>query len=157
FIVCMQNHDQIGNRACGERIAALTSIARARLAAALLLTTPFTPLLFQGEEWGSMRPFQYFTDHDEPQLAEAIRIGRRAEFTAHGAQSGEVPDPQDPATFARSVLDWSELRQGDHAATLDWYRRLIALRRTHPDLGAGKSTALADYDEDSGLVRVERG
>jgi maltooligosyltrehalose trehalohydrolase len=101
--------------------------------------------------------FQYFIDHEDPQLAEAIRIGRRAEFAAHGAQPEEVPDPQDPATFARSVLDWSEPAQGDHAATLDWFRRLIALRRTHPELGAGKATASADYDEDSGLVRVERG
>ncbi|HEX3589218.1 MAG TPA: malto-oligosyltrehalose trehalohydrolase, partial [Pseudonocardiaceae bacterium] len=95
FVVTLQNHDQVGNRALGERITALVPAARARIGAALLLTTPFTPMLFQGEEWGAATPFQYFTDHTDPELGAAIRTGRRAEFAGWGTDPEEVPDPQD--------------------------------------------------------------
>ena len=103
FVVCTQNHDQVGNRALGERrTAALMSEGRLHVAAALLLTSPFVPMLFQGEEWGAATPFQYFTDHDDPELAEAVRAGRRAEFAAFGWDPESMPDPQDLATFERS-------------------------------------------------------
>ena len=89
-----------------------------------MLTSPFTPMLFMGEEWAASTPWQYFTSHEEPELAEAVRAGRRREFAAHGWAAEDVPDPQDPATVERSTLDWSELgHRGAHAAMLDWHRR----------------------------------
>ena len=102
--------------------------------AALLLTSPFVPLLFQGEEWSASTPFQYFTDHAS-ELGRAVSEGRRREFAAFGWEA-EVPDPQDPGTFARSVLRWDEVTEPGHAEILDWYRELIALRRSRPELAA---------------------
>ncbi|MET0728131.1 MAG: malto-oligosyltrehalose trehalohydrolase [Acidimicrobiales bacterium] len=134
FVVCTQNHDQIGNRAMGERTSALLSEGRLHVAAALLLTSPFVPLIFQGEEWGASSPFQYFTDHPDPELGRAVREGRRAEFAAFGWAPEAVPDPQDRATFERSRLRWDEREQGQHGRLLDWYRTLVALRRRHPAL-----------------------
>jgi maltooligosyltrehalose trehalohydrolase len=157
FVVTLQNHDQVGNRALGERITALVPAARARIGAALLLTTPFTPMLFQGEEWGAATPFQYFTDHADPELGAAIRTGRRAEFAGWGTDPEEVPDPQDPKTFARSQLNWNELSRPEHAQMLRWYTQLIALRRSHPDLGSGKAATVVDFDEVNGVLRVDRG
>jgi maltooligosyltrehalose trehalohydrolase len=100
----------------------------------LLLTSPFTPMLFMGEEWAASSPWQYFTSHPEPELASAVRDGRRREFGAHGWNTADVPDPQDPATFERSKLDWEEPVKPAHAEILDLYRRLIALRKSRPDL-----------------------
>lgn len=105
-----------------------------RVGATLLLTAPFTPMLFMGEEWAASTPWQFFTSHPEPELAAAVATGRRREFAAHGWSDGEVPDPQDPQTFARSRLDWAELDKPEHREMLDFYRRLIALRRSRPDL-----------------------
>ncbi|WP_435273255.1 malto-oligosyltrehalose trehalohydrolase [Streptomyces parvulus] len=129
-----QTHDQIGNRAQGDRLAALVSPGLAACAATLTLTAPFTPMLFMGEEWAAGTPWQFFTDHTDPELAEAVRRGRRREFAAHGWKEEDVPDPQDPATRERSCLDWSEPEREPHARVLDWYRRLIALRAGQPDL-----------------------
>jgi maltooligosyltrehalose trehalohydrolase len=134
FVVATQNHDQVGNRAAGERSSALMSDGRLRVAAALLLTSPFVPLLFQGEEWGATTPFQYFTGHNDAGLGQAVSEGRRAEFSVFGWDPDAVPDPQDPATFERSRLDWTEPGSGRHAGLLAWYRRLIALRRQVPAL-----------------------
>jgi maltooligosyltrehalose trehalohydrolase len=134
FVVCTQNHDQVGNRAVGERSSALTSDGRLRVAAALLLTSPFVPLLFQGEEWGAGTPFQYFTSHEDPALGRVVSEGRRQEFSSFGWSPAELPDPQDPATFERSRLDWAEPGKERHAALLAWYRELIALRRSLPAL-----------------------
>lgn len=133
FVVFVQNHDQVGNRARGERLGHLVSPGRVKVGAALLLASPFVPLLFQGEEWSASAPFQYFTAHDEPELAEAVREGRRREFAAFG-WSDDVPDPQARETYERSKLDWSELDREPHREILAWYRELIALRRTLPDL-----------------------
>jgi maltooligosyltrehalose trehalohydrolase len=130
-VVCAQNHDQIGNRALGDRLTATVDDARARVAAALYLLSPFTPLVFQGEEWAATTPFQYFTDHDGD-LGRAVTEGRRREFAAFGWDPSRVPDPQDPATFERSRLDWAEPAGGRHAEMLGWYRRCIALRRENP-------------------------
>jgi maltooligosyltrehalose trehalohydrolase len=114
-VVAAQTHDQVGNRA-GERNAALTSDGRLRVAAALLLAAPFVPMLFQGEEWGAGTPFPYFTDHSDPGLGRTVSEGRRHEFAAFGWDPARVPDPQDPATFERSRLDWAELREQPHTA-----------------------------------------
>ena len=131
FVVATQNHDQVGNRARGDRLAALVDPARLRTAAALLLTTPFTPILFMGEEWAASTPFQYFTDHDA-ELGKAVSAGRKREFSSFGWRPEDIPDPQDPATFARSKLDWDEIDTPPHREVLDWYRALIALRRRLP-------------------------
>src|SRR4051812_9089028 len=107
FVASLQTHDQVGNRATGERLSALVSPGLLACGAALLLTSPWTPMLFMGEEWGAGTPWQFFTDHTDPALAEAVRQGRRSEFGAHGWAASEVPDPEDPETFRRSKLDWS--------------------------------------------------
>ncbi|MFO0878968.1 MAG: malto-oligosyltrehalose trehalohydrolase [Gemmataceae bacterium] len=127
LVVCVQNHDQVGNRAFGERLGSLVSPPGQRLAAALLLLSPFTPLLFMGEEHGETRPFLYFTSHGDPALAEAVRTGRRAEF-AQFNWPGEIPDPQAESTFEQSRLDPS----GGDPSLYDLYRSLIALRRSLP-------------------------
>ncbi|WP_213450527.1 malto-oligosyltrehalose trehalohydrolase [Rhizomonospora bruguierae] len=134
FVAYLQNHDQIGNRATGDRISDSLSPALLKVGATLLLTGPFTPMLFMGEEWAATTPWQFFTSHPEPELAVAVATGRRSEFAAHAWGTAEVPDPQDPETFARSKLDWSELDKPEHREILDLYRRLIALRKSHPDL-----------------------
>jgi maltooligosyltrehalose trehalohydrolase len=134
FVVSDQNHDQVGNRAQGERLSQLTSLARCKVAAALLLTGPFTPLLFQGEEWAASTPFQYFADFDDPELRAAVTEGRRREFAGFGWDPQQIPDPIDPRTFERSRLDWGEVSDDTHAELLAWYRRLIALRRDLPAL-----------------------
>ena len=134
FVAYLQNHDQIGNRAIGDRLAASLSPGLLRIGATLLFTSPFTPMLFMGEEWASTAPWQFFTSHPEPELAAAVATGRRREFASHGWAEQDVPDPQDPATFERSKLDWAERDKPGHADMLDLYRRLIALRRSRPDL-----------------------
>jgi len=158
FVGYAQNHDQVGNRAQGERSAALMSPGRLRLAAALVLTSPFVPMLFQGEEWGAGTPFQYFTDHADPDLGRAVSGGRRSEFVAFGWKPADVPDPQDPATFERSKLDWSELDRNEHAAVLDWHRRLIELRRAVPALTDGRLDAIGcEFRDEAGWLVVRRG
>ena len=132
FVIAVQNHDQVGNRAMGDRLATLVDEGKAGAAAALLLTSPFTPMLFQGEEWAATTPFQYFTDFADRELGNAVREGRRREFAAFGWNPDGVPDPQDPATFERSRLDWRELDEAPHRAVFEWYRELIALRRRLP-------------------------
>ena len=152
FVVATQNHDQVGNRAAGDRSSALMSEGRLRIAAALLLTAPFVPLLFQGEEWGATTPFQYFTDHADPELGRAVSLGRRAEFAAFGWE--HVPDPQDPGTFTQSRLDWKEPATG----LLAWYRRLIGLRRMLPELTDPRlGRVRTEFDEAAAWLVVRRG
>lgn len=140
FIVCAQNHDQVGNRPLGDRLAALVPWEALRVAAAAVLLSPSVPLLFMGEEYGEMAPFQYFTDHGDPGLADAVRNGRRLEFTRLGWQNA-VPDPQDPATFERSCLHPELLTDPRHAGLLRWYQALTHLRKTLPALGAAETEA----------------
>lgn len=153
-----QTHDQVGNRAQGDRLSASLSPGLLACAATLTLTAPFTPMLFMGEEWAAGTPWQFFTDHTDPELAEAVRRGRRREFAAHGWAEEDVPDPQDPATRDRSCLDWSEPEREPHARVLAWYRRLTALRREQPDL---TDPDLADtkvaYDEEARWLAFRRG
>ncbi|MFI8165141.1 malto-oligosyltrehalose trehalohydrolase [Streptomyces sp. NPDC086081] len=153
-----QTHDQVGNRAQGDRLSALLSPGLLACAATLVLTAPFTPMLFMGEEWAAGTPWQFFTDHTDPELADAVRRGRRREFAAHGWKEEDVPDPQDPATRDRSCLDWSEPEREPHARVLAWYRRLLTLRREQPDL---TDPDLADtkvaYDEERRWLAFRRG
>ncbi|HET7808087.1 MAG TPA: hypothetical protein VFK71_06275, partial [Gaiellaceae bacterium] len=144
FVVYAQNHDQVGNRAVGDRL----SREQLRVAAACVLFAPETPLLFMGEEYGERRPFQFFTDHVDPAIAEATREGRRHEFERFSAFRGEdVPDPQDPATFARSKLDRSH---GDEELRA-LHRELLALRRELP------REAEVALDEEARTLTVRRG
>jgi maltooligosyltrehalose trehalohydrolase len=148
FVVCSQNHDQVGNRALGDRMP-----PRARpLAALCTLLSPFTPLLFMGEEYGEERPFQFFTDHIEKKIAEATREGRRREFEAFVEFAGEVPDPQDPATFERSKLS---RREDPEIAAL--YRRLLALRRELAAAPGGAEVEEVAHDEDERWLWLRRG
>ncbi|HEX2805862.1 MAG TPA: malto-oligosyltrehalose trehalohydrolase, partial [Kineosporiaceae bacterium] len=133
FLGYLQDHDQVGNRALGDRISVACGSDRQAAGAALVLTSPFTPMLFMGEEWSAGTPWQFFTDFDE-YLGDKIRDGRRAEFSRHGWDATEVPDPQAPSTRDRSVLRWTERDAPAHARMLQWYRDLIALRRAEPDL-----------------------
>lgn len=153
FIVYSQNHDQVGNRAAGERLCHLVSHGRARMAAALTLLSPMIPLLFQGEEWAASTPFQYFTDLGDEGLGKAVTNGRRQEFRSFGWPPESVPDPQDPATFERSRLNWNERGDGDHAAMLEWYRSLIAVRRESRERTDGNApAATATYDATRNLL-----
>jgi maltooligosyltrehalose trehalohydrolase len=158
FVCFLQDHDQVGNRAIGDRITASLTRDRLHVAAGLVLTAPFTPMLFMGEEWGADTPFQYFTDHADPFFAAAVSNGRRSEFAAHGWAAGDVPDPQDPETFLRSKLDWSQREREPYAATLAWYSDLIALRRSRPELADPRLAVVrADFDEDARWLLVHRG
>ncbi|WP_406391235.1 malto-oligosyltrehalose trehalohydrolase [Streptomyces sp. NBC_00887] len=158
FVGYAQTHDQIGNRALGDRLAATLSPGLQACAAALVLTGPFTPMLFMGEEWGARTPWQFFTDHTDPELARAVRDGRRREFAAHGWAEEDVPDPQDPLTRARSCLDWSEPEREPHARIRAWYRELIALRGAMPDLSdPDLASVRTAYDEEARWLAFRRG
>ncbi len=161
FVVFASDHDQVGNRALGDRPSARLDDGGLAIAAALVLCSPFTPMLFMGEEWGASTPWQFFTDHAEPDLAAAIRKGRSEEFGGHGwaelyGGSVDVPDPQSPATVAASRLDWSEPAAPAHARLLAWYRDLVALRHRVPDLASGDRSATA-VEHGDGWVLLRRG
>jgi malto-oligosyltrehalose trehalohydrolase len=158
FLGYLQDHDQVGNRAVGDRISALAPAGLVKVGAGLVLTAPFTPMLFMGEEWAASTPWQYFTDHTDPGLARAVAEGRRAEFAAFGWRAADIPDPQDEATFARSKLDWSEPDRAGHREMLAWYRELIALRRSLPELTDPRLDRVSvSYDEDARWLVVARG
>jgi maltooligosyltrehalose trehalohydrolase len=158
FLGYIQDHDQVGNRALGDRLGHITSAGRVKIAAALVLTSPFIPMLFQGEEWSASSPFQYFADHTDLELARAVSKGRTHEFSAFGWDPSSVPDPESPATFENSKLKWNEVEQSGHAEILDWYRALIHLRRSTPSLNNGTpgSTRVA-FDERRKCLRMSRG
>jgi maltooligosyltrehalose trehalohydrolase len=136
----------------------LISVDRLKVAAALVMTAPFIPMLFQGEEWGASSPFLYFTDHEDPELGRAVTEGRRREFASFREHGEQVPDPQALGTFKRSKLIWAERQQQPHATLLDWHRRLIRLRRETPSLSDGRFERLTvDFDEQSAWLVVKRG
>jgi maltooligosyltrehalose trehalohydrolase len=158
FLGYLQTHDQIGNRAKGERSSHLMNGGRLKIAAALVLTAPFIPTLFQGEEWGATSPFLYFTDHDDPELARNVTEGRRREFAAFGWNPEEIPDPQAVETFERSKLRWSEHEAEPHAGLLAWHRRLIELRQKIPSLSDGRLDKVGvSFDENGKWLVVKRG
>jgi len=158
FLGYLQDHDQVGNRATGDRIAASLSPELLRAGAGLVLTSPYTPMLFMGEEWGADTPWQYFTDHIDPGLAKAVAEGRKAEFTTHGWGEEDVPDPQDKETFLRSKLDWTQPGHEPYLGIRAWYHELIALRRARPELTDPRLDRVhADFDEDGRWLLVRRG
>ena len=151
-------HDQVGNRATGDRPSQNLTPGQQAVKAALVLGSPYTAMLFMGEEWGSSSPFQFFSSHPEPELARATAEGRKAEFAAHGWDADEIPDPQDPLTFQNSKLKWDEVGDADHGRLLDAYRRLIALRRDEPDMADPWLDDLGvDFDEDARWIVMRRG
>lgn len=154
----LEDHDQVGNRATGERTAALMGAERVALGLGLVICAPFVPMLFQGEEWGTRTPFLYFTDHSDPGLARAVSEGRRAELDAFGWEPGAIPDPQAPSSFAASRLDWTEMSTASNGRVLSWVRELIALRRCWPELTDGHLDRVrVSFDEEAGWFRMERG
>ncbi|MDT4941647.1 MAG: maltooligosyltrehalose trehalohydrolase [Pseudonocardiales bacterium] len=158
FVVCLQNHDQVGNRAVGDRLPELTTPGRLRIGAVLLLTSPFTPMLWMGEEWAASTRWPFFTSHPEPELAEATGKGRLAEFAGHGWDTSQMIDPQDPRAYESAILDWAEPQGGAHAEMLGLYRSLLALRAAEPELAAGNLVDVrVEYDEAAQWVVVHRG
>ena len=158
FLGYLQTHDQVGNRAVGDRIGHLASEGLTKVGAALVLTSPFTPMLFMGEEWNASSPWQYFTSHEEQDLADAVRRGRRREFAEHGWAEEDVPDPQSEQTVGTSRLRWDEVSEGLHAEMLEWYRTLLRLRRDEPDLSDPRLDRTdVTYDADARWVVVRRG
>ncbi|MCU1657584.1 MAG: malto-oligosyltrehalose trehalohydrolase-like protein [Pseudonocardiales bacterium] len=158
FVVCLQNHDQVGNRAVGDRLPELISAGRLRIGAVLLLTSPYTPMLWMGEEWAASTRWPFFTSHPEPELATATGKGRVEEFAGYGWDVSQMIDPQDPAAYRSAILDWSEPAQPEHGAMLDLYRALIALRAAEPDLRDPDLSRLAvEFDDDAGWLVVNRG
>lgn len=184
FLGYIQNHDQIGNRAIGDRLEHIVGLDRAKVAAAIVLTSPFVPMLFQGEEFAASTPFQYFADHEDPEMAKSVSEGRKREFAAFGWPPESIPDPEQRSTFEHSKLNWKETTEGIHAEMLAWYRTLIHLRRTLPALApvAGQAdheqpvaeqpeleqpvaeqpaeqpaTCTVEFDEDRQWLQIDRG
>ncbi len=158
FLAYLQNHDQIGNRATGDRLPQTLSPGLLACGAALVLTSPFTPMLFMGEEWGARTPWQFFSYFPDESSRTAVRAGRTAEFAEHGWGDAEVPDPNAQETFLVSTLDWTESEQEPHAALLELHRALIALRRAWPELTDPWLERVAvDIDEQARTVVVHRG
>jgi maltooligosyltrehalose trehalohydrolase len=156
FVIFTQNHDQVGNRARGERLGALVPFEALKLAAALMLVAPALPLLFMGEEYGETAPFQFFTSFLDPELAEAVRRGRAAEFSRF-AWEGAIPDPTLPLTFVRSRLNHSLAAAPRHCALRDYYRAWLGLRRAHPALGArNKERTRVELDPSGAVLTVTR-
>ncbi len=160
FVAFVSDHDQVGNRGLGDRPSAVLDAGGLAIAAALVLCSPFTPMVFMGEEWGASTPWQYFTDH-EPELGALVSAGRTAEFGGHGwtdlyGGDVDVPDPQARATFEASRLDWTEPERGEHARLLGWYRELAALRRRDPDLASGDRSA-THVEHSEHVVVLHRG
>jgi maltooligosyltrehalose trehalohydrolase len=158
FLGYIQNHDQVGNRAIGDRVSHIAGTERARIAAAIYLLSPFVPMIFQGEEWAASTPFQYFAGHEDKELARLVSEGRKREFAAFGWAPESIPDPENPRTFEASKLDWNELRRREHAEMLEWYRALIRLRRKTPCLNDGTPGNIrVAFDEEKQLLRYRRG
>jgi maltooligosyltrehalose trehalohydrolase len=156
FVVFIQNHDQVGNRRAGTRLSRLVSLEKLKLAAGVVILSPFVPLIFMGEEYGETAPFQYFISHTDPALIEAVRRGRREEFAAFHWQ-GEIPDPQDENTFIHSRLDHGLKEKASHRVLRDYYRELFRLRREMVAWRLlGKKNMKVQSLEDPGLLSVRR-
>jgi len=157
FVVCAQNHDQVGNRMLGERLSMIVPMEKLRLAAAAIVLSPFVPMLFMGEEYGEKAPFQYFTSHSDKDLIEAVRNGRKAEFEEF-AWEGDAPDPHDEETFRRSKLNWQLLERDAHASLWRLYQQLLRVRRDTPALHKlDLATLEVDADDEKRVVVTRRG
>jgi maltooligosyltrehalose trehalohydrolase len=158
FLGYIQNHDQVGNRAVGDRIDQTVGMARAKVAAGLVLTAPFIPMIFQGDEFAASTPFQYFADHEDPEMAKAVKAGRQGEFAAFGWNPADIPDPESVETFLRSKLKWDEVHQGCHEEMLTWYQSLIHLRRRSSSLNDGRPGQVdVQFDESKRWLVMKRG
>jgi len=158
FVGFIQNHDQVGNRATGDRLEHIIGLDQAKAALGLVMTAPFLPLLFQGEEFAASTPFQYFAHHEDEQMARSVSEGRKREFTAFGWRPEDVPDPDSRETFERSKLKWDEVQNGTHAEMMDWCKRLIALRRGSAALNDGEpGQTKVRYDEAKRWLVMDRG
>jgi maltooligosyltrehalose trehalohydrolase len=158
FVGFIQNHDQVGNRATGDRLEPVVGFDRAKVAAGLVLTAPFIPLIFQGEEYAASTPFQYFADHQDEEMRRTVSEGRRREFAAFGWPPEQIPDPEKRETFERSKLNWDEVHTGQHAEMLAWFTQLIHLRRRTPSLNDGDMGHVkVRFDEVKHWLVMERG
>jgi len=158
FVGFIQNHDQVGNRAVGDRLENIVGMERAKVTAGIVLTAPAVPLIFQGEEFAASSPFQYFADHDDPQMAKAVSEGRKREFAAFGWDPRVIPDPESAETFERSKLRWDEANEGRHKEMLEWYRKLIHLRRRSAALNDGDlGHVKVQFDEEQRWLSMGRG
>jgi maltooligosyltrehalose trehalohydrolase len=158
FLGYIQNHDQVGNRAVGDRLVETVGLDRAKVAAAVVFASPFIPMIFQGEEWAASSPFQYFADHEDAEMARLVSEGRKREFAAFGWDLNLIPDPEKRETFERSKLNWNELNEGEHAEMLTWYRALIRLRRTDVALNQGEpGDTQVRFDQQEMWFSMERG
>ena len=136
----------------------IIGIDRAKVAVGIVLMAPFVPMLYQGEEYAASTPFQYFADHEDPEMAKAVSAGRKKEFAAFGWDEGVIPDPEDPVTFHRSKLNWDEVQQGRHAEMLDWVKQMIHLRRSSSSLNDGELIhTKVRYSEEGCWLVMERG
>ncbi len=157
LVTFTQDHDQVGNRAAGDRPSQSADASTLAIEAVLAVLTPFTPMLFMGQEWGATTPWQFFTSHPEPELGRATAEGRLAEFERMGWDPDLVPDPQDPATFERSKLDWEEASEEPHARLAGLYWRLIALRQSRPEFTDGQFVTDVVFDEAERWIRYSLG
>ncbi len=158
FVICLQNHDQVGNRAAGDRLPELTTPEHLRIGAVLLFTSAFTPMLWMGEEWAASTRWPFFTSHPQRELAAKIGPGRVEEFSRHGWDVSQMIDPQDPDAYREAILNWDELAEPNHASMLAFYRQLIALRRAEPDLTDPHLDQVAvDFDEAERWLVLQRG
>jgi maltooligosyltrehalose trehalohydrolase len=153
----VQNHDQVGNRALGDRLGQSLTLPQLELAAAVVLTGPFVPMIFQGEEWNATSAFCYFTDHTDPELGAAVRAGRRREYAAFGWAPEAIPDPQAADSFARSKLSWGERSEPEHERLLAWYRSLIRLRAVEPSLTSSERPEVQIDPARPSVVAIQRG
>jgi maltooligosyltrehalose trehalohydrolase len=157
FVVFAQNHDQVGNRMRGDRLARLVGFESQKLAAGVVLLSPFLPLLFMGEEYGEVAPFLYFVHHGDEALVEAVRKGRKAEFAAFGWED-EIPDPQDEGTFLRSRPNPALRKSGNHALLLGLHRELIRIRKEDPVLSRTdrEGMKVTPFEREKALVVLRR-
>lgn len=158
FVGFIQNHDQVGNRATGDRVEQIIGLQRAKLALGLVLTAPFLPMLFQGEEYAASTPFLYFADHEDAEMAKLVSQGRKKEFAAFGWDESQIPNPEELSTFTNSKLKWEEVSHGKHAEMLTWTKDLIRIRRASVSLNDGDRRHLKiTFDETKRWLRMERG
>jgi maltooligosyltrehalose trehalohydrolase len=158
FVAYLQTHDQIGNRAAGDRLSATVSPGLLACGAAIIFCSPYTPMIFMGEEWAASTPWQFFVSFTDPKLAEGVRTGRRQEFGKFGWDESQVADPLSPDTVSRSQLKWSEITEPRHREILNLYRSLIALRREYPQLADPDLSLLTvDSAEDGSWLALNRG
>jgi maltooligosyltrehalose trehalohydrolase len=157
FVAFLQDHDQVGNRAAGDRLSEITPTRLLKVGAVLLLTSPFTPMLWMGEEWAASTRWPFFTSHPEPELSEAVAKGRLEEFSKHGWDLSQVIDPQDPKAFTSAKLVWAETAEPAHADMLATYRSLLLLRRENPDLADPALDRIeVKFDDDERWIVVQR-